>query len=325
LDRLAVGFNPTISTGKAAEYARLAEQHGFESFWVHENPFIRDAVSLLSSAISTTTRIRVGSGCVSVVTRHPLLATTTFVTLNEWSGGRVVMGVGLGGFPWLPKIGVKVFPVEDTKPLRRVKEFLTITNGLLEGDSVTLNGEFFKVNDLKLDSKPSAKPQIYLAAFGPQFLRMAPRLADGVIISPALMTPETTEPKVKLVRQEQGSKEVDVASYVLTNVSNNEAEARRFMKSYYFLLYQVSEVLRPEVFEPYGLTEKDLTPVKEAWKRKDFAAAAKAMPDAIVEALTITGSPDHCLDRLKDYRKAGVQLPILMPIGDVKAAIETLG
>ncbi len=325
MDRLGIGFNPTISLSEAAEYARLAEQHGFESFWVHENPFIKDAVTLLSQAISTTKKIRVGSGCVSVVTRHPLLATTTFVTLNEASGGRVVMGVGLGGFPWLPKIGVKVFPVQETKPLKRIKEFLTITNGLLDGGSVSLNGEFFQVNDLKLDSKPSIKPQIYLAAFGAQLLSMASRLVDGVIISPALMTPEVTGPKVKLVNQTHSGKKVDIASYVLTTVSKDEAAALKFMKSYYFLLYQVSEVLKPEVFEPYGLKEKDLDPIKEAWKKRDFPAAARAMPDAVVEALTITGSPDHCLNRLRDYRKVGVELPIIMPIGDIAAAIETFG
>jgi 5,10-methylenetetrahydromethanopterin reductase len=324
LERIALGFNPTISASEAANYARLAEERGFESFWVHENPFIRDAVSLISSAISTTSKIRVGSGCVSVITRHPLLATTTFVALNEMSGGRVTMGVGLGGFPWLPKIGVKVFPVQETKPLRRIKEFLTITNGLLSGESVTLDGEFFKVKDLKLEAKPSTRLATYLAAFGPQLLSMAPKVADGVIISPAVMTPEITAPKVKIVREANGRK-IDVASYVLTTVSKDEAEARKLMKSYYFVLYQVSEVLRPEVFEPYGLKEKDLEPIKEAWKKKDLAAAARAMPDGVIEALTITGSPDHCLDRLKDYRKVGVELPILMPIGDIKAAMDTFG
>lgn len=326
MERIAIGFNPTIGASEAADYARLAEQRGFESFWVHENPFIKDAVSLLSSAISTTNRIRVGSGCVSVTTRHPLLATTTFVALNDMSGGRVVMGVGLGGFPWLPKIGIKVFPVHETKPLRRIKEFLTITNGLLDGGAVTLDGEFFKVSDLKLDSKPSARPSVYLAAFGPQLLSMAAGLVDGVIISPAVMTPEITASKVKLVQHGGASgKKVDVASYILAAVSKDEEEARRLMKSYYFVLYQVAEVLRPEVFEPYGLKEIDLEPIKEAWKKKDFATAAKAMPDAVIEALTITGKPDHCLERLEDYRRAGVELPILMPIGDVKGAMETFG
>ena len=327
LERTGIGFNPTISASEAAEYARQAENKGFDSFWVHENPFIKDAVSLLSVAISATSKIRVGSGCVSVVTRHPLLATTTFVALNQMSNGRVVMGVGLGGFPWLPKIGVKVFPVQETRPLRRIREFLTIITGLLDGGPVNLDGEFYKVNNLKLDSKPSSKPSIYLAAFGPRLLSMAPEFVNGVIISPAVMTPETTAPKVKVVHQaaSKRNRPVDIASYILTSVSKDEAEARRTTKSNYFLLYQVSEVLRSEVFETYGLKEKDLEPIKEAWKRKDFAAAAKAMPDAVVEALTLTGNPDHCLERLKDYRKVGVDLPILMPIGEIKTAFDTFG
>lgn len=325
MDRIAVGFNPNISGKEAAEYARLAEEHGFESFWVHENPFIKDAVSLLSSAIAATKKIKLGSGCVSVVTRHPLLATTTFLALNEMSGGRTIMGVGLGGFPWLPKLGVRVFPAHETRPLKRIKEFLTITNGLLNGDAVSLNGEFFKVVEIKLETKPSSKLPVYLAAFGPQLLKMAPRLVDGVIISPALMTPETTSQEVQFVMQgEQGGKKVDVASYILSAVSREVEKARNLMKSYYFLLYQVAEVLRPEVFEPYDLKEKDLEPIKDAWRRKDFAAAANVLPDAVVDALTLTGNPDHCIERLKDYRKAGVQLPIIMPIGDVDAAIQGL-
>jgi 5,10-methylenetetrahydromethanopterin reductase len=137
------------------------------------------------------------------------------------------------------------------------------------------------------------------------------------------MTPQTTSQKVHFVKEgESGGKRIDIASYVLTTVSNDVAKARQTMKSYYFLLYQVAEVLRPEIFAPYGLKAEDLEPIKEAWRKKDFAAAARVMPDEVVEALTLTGDPDSCVERLKDYRKAGVDLPILMPIGDAKTTIE---
>ena len=324
MDRVAIGFNPTISGKEAAEYAQAAEAHSYESFWVHESPFIKDAISLLVSAMQATNKIKLGSGCVSVVTRHPLLTTTTFLSLNDMSGGRAIMGIGLGGFPWLPKLNVQVFPVEETRPLKRIKEFLVITKGLLNGDAVSLDGEFFKVTEIKLETKPTSKFPIYLAAFGPLSLRMASKFAEGVIISPALMTPEVTRQKVEFVRQgERGGKRVDVASYILSTVSSDVQQARNLMKSYYFLIYQVAEVLRPEIFEPYGLKEKDLEPLKAAWRKRDFAAAAKVMPDGVVDALTLTGSADHCVERLRDYRKNGVDLPIIMPIGDISAAIRT--
>jgi alkanesulfonate monooxygenase SsuD/methylene tetrahydromethanopterin reductase-like flavin-dependent oxidoreductase (luciferase family) len=239
------------------------------------------------------------------------------------SGERVILGVGLGGFPWLPKLGVKVFPAQETKPLKRIEEFLTITNGLLNGESVSLEGDFFNVSEIKLETKPTSKLPLYLAAMGPMSLRRAPKLVDGVIISPALMTPETTMQKVQYVRKgEQGAKKTDVASYILSTVSDDAEKARNLMKSYHFLLYQVADVLSPEIFEPYGIKQKDLDPIRDAWHKRDLAAASKVMPDAVVDALTLTGKADHCVERLKDFRKAGVELPIIMPIGDVNAAIE---
>ena len=124
LERIGVGFNPNLSPDAIAQYAHPADENNYDSLWVHENPFIRDGITLLSSAISVTSRLKLGSGCISVVTRHPLLASTTFAVLNEMSHGRAIMGVGLGGFPWLPKIGVKVFPVKETRPLKRISRIL---------------------------------------------------------------------------------------------------------------------------------------------------------------------------------------------------------
>lgn len=318
MERIGVGFNPNITPEEAAEYARLAELNGYDSFWVHEQPFVRDAISLLCSGILATNRIKFGSGCISVVTRHPLLAASTFVSLSNMSYGRVTMGVGLGGFPWLPKIGIDVFPVSVTHPAKRVKEYLTIVKALLNGENITLQGEFYKVTGIKIDTKSTFKPKLYLAAFGSKLLQIATDFADGVIISPALMTPEITFQKVQSL---QTPKTVDIASYVLTTVSKDLVKARQVMKSHYFLIYQVAEVIRPEILEPYDVNEKDLIEVKRAWSKNDLAAAARAMPDEIVEALTLTGNPDHCMDRLREYRKVGVELPIIMPIGDIETTI----
>jgi len=317
LECIGVGFNPNITPREAAEYACEAELNGYDSFWVHEQPFIRDAVTLLCSGVFATNRIRLGSGCISVATRHPLLAATTFVSLSNMSNGRVIMGIGLGGFPWLPKIGINVFPVAQTHPAKRIREYLTIVKALLNGEKITLQGEFYKVNEIELNTKPAAKPKLYVAAFGTKLLQIAAQFADGVIISPALMTPETTRQKVESLQ----SNTLDVASYILATVSKDSAEAKQMMKSYYFFIYQVADVIPPEALEPYDVSERTLAEVKTAWRKNDLLTAARSMPDEIVEALTLTGNSDHCLDKLQDYRKAGVKLPIIMPIGDIKTSI----
>jgi len=227
------------------------------------------------------------------------------------------MGVGLGGFPWLPKIGINVFPVVETRPAKRIREYLTILRALLNGENITLEGEFYRVNDIRLDAKPAFKPKLYVAAFGTKLLQLATEFAEGVIISPALMTPQITKQKVESLQPNV----VDIASYVLTTVSKDSAEAMQIMKSYYFLIYQVAEVIRPEILEPYDVHETAMVDVKKAWRKNDVAAAGRAMPDEIVEALTLTGTPDHCLDKLKEYREAGVELPIIMPIGDISTTL----
>ena len=317
MERVGVGFNPNITPQEAYGYAHEAELNGYDSFWVHEQPFIRDAITLLCSGILATNRIKLGSGCISVVTRHPLLAATTFVSLNNMSHGRAIMGIGLGGFPWLPRIGINVFPVTQTRPARRIREYLTIVRALLNGETITLQGEFYKVNEIKLDTMPAAKPKLYVAAFGSRLLQVATEYADGVIVSPALMTPEITRQKV----QSLNSNALDIASYILTTVSEDSEAAMQIMKSYYFFIYQVAEVIPPEVLEPYDVSDSALSGVKKAWRKNDLPAAARSMPDDIVEALTLTGNSDHCLDKLREYRKAGVKLPIIMPIGDIKTSI----
>ena len=67
-----------------------------------------------------------------------------------------------------------------------------------------------------------------------------------------------------------------------------------------------------------------LTPMKEAWKRGDLAEAKRMVPETAIDALALTGTPDAARDRLEEYMKAGVDLPIVMPIGNVDYAIDVM-
>ncbi len=325
MGRLAIGFNPVYPTNIMVKYAIHAEQSGYESVWLHESLYQRDAVSYLGAILSATTRLKAASGCINTVTRHPAVAATSFATLSESSGGRVILGLGLGSFPTLPKIGFQVFPTAKSRTLRRITEYLQILRALTEGETVNFQGEFFTAKDLKLEVKPPQKIPIYIASLSQKTLRRAGSLADGVILSPSLSTLKETEKKVGWARE--GAKDAslfDIASYMLTSVNEKSSEALKTIREFYFFVYQVAEVIQAALLEPYGVTEADLQPVKEAWKKREVSEAGSKIPDEAIEALTVTGTPDHCLDRIEEYRKAGVNLPIIMPIGDVEAAIESL-
>jgi len=324
--RLALGFNPVLSIGDSIKLASKAEGLGYESIWIHESLFQRDVVTYISAMAARTSRIRLGSGVINTFTRHPVTAATTFATLSEASQGRVTLGLGLGSFPTIPLIGHQIFPVEKTQPLRRIREYVQVVKLVWGGEKVEFEGEFFKVHNLTLGFKVDGKVPIYIASLSPKTQAFAATVADGVILSPALNTAWGTEKMVENVKrgEARSGRSVERASYMLTSLDSDRAKASQAVRDYYFFVYQLSEVVRPEVLAPYGITEERLRPMKEAWKKGDLPEAKRLVPDEAIEALTITGDGDHAQERLKEYARAGVTLPIAMPIGNLDYAMSEL-
>ena len=114
--RLALGFNPALPVNDVVKIAAKAEAAGYESIWMHESLFQRDIVTYLSSILNATSKLKAASGVINTYTRHPVVA-ATFATLSELSSGRAIMGLGLGSFPTIPKIGMRIFPVKETRPV----------------------------------------------------------------------------------------------------------------------------------------------------------------------------------------------------------------
>ena len=324
--KLALGFNPVLGVREAMEAATSAERLGYDSVWMHESLFQRDVVTYLSAMASATGRIGLGSGVINTFTRHPVTAATTFATLSELSGGRVRLGLGVGSFPTIPLIGQQIFPVEKNRPLRRIREYVRVVKTVWEGGQVDFDGEFFKVHGLTMGFKVGSKIPLYIASLSPKTQAFAATAADGVILSPALNSPWGTERMVENVKKgerKRGSV-VERASYMLTSLDPDPERAAQVVRDYYFFVYQLAEVVRPEVLAPYGVTEERLAPMKEAWKKGDVPGAKRLIPDAAIDALAITGTGDHAVDRLREYEEAGVTLPIVMPIGNVSYAMEEL-
>ncbi|MDG6909513.1 MAG: LLM class flavin-dependent oxidoreductase [Nitrososphaerota archaeon] len=324
--KLALGFNPVLGIRESAKIASRAEKLGFDSVWMHESLFQRDVVTYLSAMASATHRIRLGSGVINTFTRHPVTAATTFATLSELSEGRVNLGLGVGSFPTIPLIGEQIFPVKKTRPLRRVKEYVDVVKMVWEGDRVEFDGEFFHVHNLTMGFKAEADIPIYIASLSPQTQAFAATVADGVILSPALNTAWGTRRMVENVERGEAKRgrQVERASYMLTSLDPDPEKAAGAVRDYYFFVYQLSEVVKAEVLAPYGVTDESLRPMKEAWKRGDVPEAKRLIPDRAIEVLTVSGTGDHAAERLKEYAREGVTLPIAMPIGNVEYTMEQL-
>jgi len=325
--KLAVGFNPVFPVEEMTRLAVRAEGKGYDSIWVHESLYQRDVVTYLTSILSSTKKIKAASGVMNTFTRHPVTAAVTFANLAEMSRGRAILGIGLGSFPTIPLIGFKIFPASETKPLKRMTEYVGLMRRVWSGKKVSFEGEFFTLRNLELGFKLAYPVPVYVAAMFPMALRFAGRRADGAILSPSLATVEGTARMAGFVREGEGSRgrRVEKASYIMTSLDPDAKAAREAVRKFYFFVYQLSEVLPPNTLEKYGVGEERLLPMKQAWKKGDVAEAGRLVPEEAIDALTITGKREDATRRLEEYARAGVDLPIIMPIGNVNYAIDVMG
>ena len=322
--RLALGFNPVLPISGAVKIAQAAERLGYESIWFHESLYQRDVFSYLSAVLLSTSKIVAGSGALNTFTRHPLTAAASFASLSETSQGRVRMGLGLGSFPTVPNIGFKIFPVAETHPLRRISEYVEVVKGYWAGDKLDFRGEFFTAYNIQSDFRSPAVP-LYIATLSPKTQRFAGSHADGAILSPALATTETTSRMVGNVEAGESSagRKVDKASYMLTSADEDGQKAREVISKFYFFQYQLSDVIKAEVLEGYGVRAEDLDRFRAAWK-SGSPEASNLVPKAAIDALAVAGTKAEVRSRVEEYLGVGVNLPILMPIGNVNYAIESL-
>lgn len=324
--RLALGFNPVLPVREAIRLGQKAEKEGYDSLWFHESLYQRDVVSYLTSIILSTNTLKVGSGVLNTFTRHPVTVAATFASLAELSGNRVILGVGLGSFPTVPKIGYKIFPVEETKPLRRISEYVAMVRRLWSGELVNSKGDFFTAQGLQLDVKFNYKVPLYIASLSHKTLGFAGAHADGAILSPALNTVETTRKMVEWVKEgeDTNGRTVDRASYILTSLDPDPSKARDAVRGFYFFLYQLAEVIAKGDLERCGMNPELMERLRAAWKKGNVGDAKALVPDSAIDALALSGTVQEAKERLMAYTKAGVTLPILMPIGNIDYAIEAM-
>jgi 5,10-methylenetetrahydromethanopterin reductase len=154
---------------------KRAEDQGFSAVWM-ANIFGLDAINTLAIAGRETSRIELGTAVVPTFPRHPMAMAQQALTAQAASNGRFVLGIGLSH-----KIVIEnMMGLSYDKPVRHMREYLSVLVPLLRGEAVSFKGEEYRVNGQLTVSVPKP-PQVLVAALGPDMLRIAGRLADGTI------------------------------------------------------------------------------------------------------------------------------------------------
>ena len=309
------------------EYARYAEERGFEAVWQAESRLVREATVPMAAYAAVTSRIKIGSGVVPIWTRNVGLLAATFATLDDLAPGRTIMGLGAWWEPLASKVGV-----DRRRPLVAMREVVEAARRLLAMERVTYHGEFVNLDDVEIDivhgdRSPKHVP-IYVGATGMQMMELAAEIGDGVLLN-YMVTPDYTRRAMGAIaagadRAGRSADDIDRPQLVVCSLDADRDVAldrgRELLTQY---LGQQPHIMKasgvdPALIEAIG---KVLTwPAGPAEIRK----AMRLVPDEAVQMISASGTPSECRAKVEEYIAAGATYPILYPLGDdVRLMIDT--
>jgi F420-dependent oxidoreductase-like protein len=315
-------FGAGTTAGEQLALAREAERLGYDSAWVAE-AYGSDAATVLAWLAAQTGRIRLGAGVFQMPARSPAMTAMTAATLDQLSGGRFRLGLGLSG----PQVAEGWHGQRFGRPLHRTRDYLSVVRLALERKRVAYQGETLELplpdgpgKALKLTIGP-AQPRlpIYLAAMGPRNLELAGELADGwlgFLFAPEHAGSFREHLAAGAARAGRDLDGFDVAPVVQAHVADDPAAARDAMRPF-LALYIGGMGSRERNFYTeqatrYGF-ERAARTVQDHYLAGDRVQAMAALPDELIDLVTLCGPPARVRERLAAHRDAGVGTLIAAP------------
>ena len=182
-----------LTAADQLELTQTAEQLGYDSVWTAE-AYGSDAATVLGWLAAGTSRIKLGAGILQIPARSAAMTAMTAATIDNLSGGRMLLGLGTSG----PQVSEGWHGVRFAKQLQRTRDYLAVVRMALAHQKVEFHGETLELpmpdgpgKALKLTIRPvQERIPIYLAALGPKNVALAAEIADGWL--PVLFSPEHT-------------------------------------------------------------------------------------------------------------------------------------
>jgi 5,10-methylenetetrahydromethanopterin reductase len=326
-ERVAMYLQDRHEIREGMEYAKYAEQRGFEAVWQAESRLVRDAIVPMAAFAAVTTKIKVGSGVINNWTRNIGLLAATFLTLDDLAPNRIICGIGAWWDPLAKNVGI-----ERRKPLLAMRETVTVMRELLALKRVTFNGEFHKVNGIELDvvhgRREPRNVAIMIGATGDAMMQLTGEIADGAVLN-YCVPPEYNLEALKHLEigaKKAGRKldDIDRPQLVVCSVDADHKKAVQAAKE---LLTQYL-AQQPHIAKASGTPEETVKKIQSilGWPatKAQIHEAMQFVPDDLIERITASGTPDEVRKKVNQYRQNGCTCPILYPLGDdVKLMIDT--
>lgn len=301
--RIALSISPLrdAQPGDVLEWSRRAEARGFEGVLVPES--FNDSLAYAQAIAAATTRLKVGTAIANVYLRHPSLLAQQAAAVQAFSGGRLLLGLGVGHRVVNASLGI-----EMGDPIAKLREVVeTCRTGWVKGP---------------FQPRPETPPAILAAAIASTMIEVAGEIADGVIFN--LFPLARYAKAIGWLRRGAATRGRDLAGFEVCHFTtcylgdDRRAclhEAKRMLARYANLPFYGNMLAKA------GFASQ-VDAIRAAMKARDVATAEREVSDAMADAVALCGTPDACRARLRDYERAGTTMAIVFPnpVGESRAA-----
>ncbi len=313
----AAGYDPNMDVREIAGWLKKADERGFVmGFFSETIELNRDSVSALTAAGLATERITLGA-TQTVRIRNPLVMAQTIASLDEITGGRMILSPGA-----CTNTHARRYGLDPISPPQTLREWVESIRLVLSGRNVSYSGEVISFENAQLGFEPVRDHIPFLMpATSATGLRLAGKIGDGVMLN-AACSPEYTANALAIARQswEEEGRDWDdfiVAQLVNCSIEDDRQTALdqvRWEIATKFDPIQMPFIAGPKmrVGEPY-IHAKDIPKFKDAWERGGKQALVEAVPDSYVKGMTASGTPGQVKEKVARYREAGVRVAVLRP------------
>jgi F420-dependent oxidoreductase-like protein len=306
---LSMSFNwqGPMDYEQACARVRLAEEAGVDTVWVAE-AWGRDCFTILTLLARETKRIKLGTGIVNCYSRTPAALAQHFATLDEFSGGRMIIGLGTSGHRVIEHFhGVPFQP-----SLTRLREYVEIIRMILAGEPLKYQGKLFRLERgfrLRFPPVRSGIP-IFIASLTPKSVAQTAAIADGWM--PVMIPLQRLAQEVAAFRQQVRAAGRDAQSVIVRSpgavtVTHDIDKAREESKAHLaFYITNMGDFYREQLIR-LGY-EEAVSRVRKAWDEGGRVAGTAAVPETLVDSLFFAGPVEACIERLEAQSAAGIDM-----------------
>jgi 5,10-methylenetetrahydromethanopterin reductase len=322
-------------------YAKQTEESGYGAgFWIAEAYHwfrsygleARGCFTALAVVAEATKEIPIGLGITSPYIRHPTVQAAEAAGIDELSGGRFNMGIGVG------KVGIEYleYDIDELKPVRVHQESIDIMRKVFSGEAYSYKGDIYESSmpayDRKGDGLRTEIP-IYVGATGPFMQKLAGRSSDGMLLA-GLASPKFTEYAINNMKEGAAKvgrelpEDFPVGGVILAACNEDGAKAKAATRPYVgtYVVNKLRNIKNDVILAGSGLPDETWDPFRKAIEEGTADNVAHLVTDDMQRRFTvISGTPEECIEITQELIDSGMNTPLLEVVGEDEAMnLETI-